>query len=120
MVFLQVKKSEGKALNERTKTDKLRHRRWKKARQKAIARHEEKLAPDSEEKAMLDLKKAARGNRNLKIVSDTKNTANVTGNMTSTSFFSQLSDKQNSKDLGKVGKAKNKNSDEKKAAKFKL
>merc|ERR1711953_1309630 len=118
----KVKESETKALNERSKTDKLRQRRHKKAKQKAIAaREEQKLDPDSKEKAMLDLKKASRGNIDLKIVSDTRNSGNVTGNMTSTAFFSQLNDQQKMKDSsGASLKSKKKDSNkEKGASKFK-
>merc|ERR1712226_735414 len=119
----KVKESETKALNERSKTDKLRQRRHKKAKQKAIAaREEQKLDPNSKEKAMLDLKKASRGSRDLKIVSDTRNSGNVTGNMTSTAFFSQLNDQQKVKDSsGASLKSKKKDSNkEKGASKFKL
>ena len=119
-VCLQVKQSEEKATSERSKTDKLRERRHKKLRQKAIAaREEKKLDPDSKEKALLDLKKAARGNRDLKIVSDKKAAVNYTGNMTSSTFFTQLNDQQKMKS-DKSKKKDIRDQDSKRVAKFKL
>ena len=105
-VSFQVKASEEKAASERTKTDKLRQQRHRKAKQKAIAAAEaKKLHPDSKEKAFLDLKKDARNNKNITIASNTapRNQASL-GRMTTTSFFSQLSDQQNKKSEDKVFK----------------
>ena len=92
-------------------------------RQKAIAAAElKKMDPESKEKGLYDLQKASRINgRNIKIVSDVRNTANNTGKMTSTAFFSKLSDQQKMKDERLKRKSeKKKLENAEKVSKFKL